>query len=74
MLKRRRAPDLESQYTHIYTQSMAVATDIDNWICCAREEPFAVLRQTQAEHTALVGMDNAPELVGIEAVDLHAIR
>lgn len=32
-----------------------------------------VLRQTQTKHTALVRMYHPPELVGIEAVDLHGV-
>jgi len=49
------------------------ATDVDDGVCCAREEPIPVLRQAQAEYAALVGVDYAPALVRVEAVHLHAV-
>lgn len=53
-----------------HTQSAEVITDIDDWVCRTRKEPFAVLRQAQAKHAALVCMYDSTKLVGIEAVNL----
>lgn len=53
-----------------HAQWTEIITDIDNGVCRTREEPFAVLRQAQAKHAALVRMYDSTKLVGIEAVNL----
>ena len=44
---------------------------VDDGICGAGEEQLLVLRQAQAEHAALVALDDLAPLVRVQAVDLR---